>query len=454
MTKGAFIMTLSQFKAFVNKKSVALLGAGVSNIPLISWLQGFGATVTVRDKNENLTLPEGVFADKLVLGKDYLSDITEDILFRSPGMRFDEKGIADAVARGAFLTSEIEMLFELCPCRIIAVTGSDGKTTTTTLISEMLKRAGKKVWLGGNIGTPLCHKAFDMKESDTVVLELSSFQLHTMRKSPSVAVVTNISPNHLDKHKDYEEYIEAKKNVFLHQTNEGRLVINADNAVTAEFVNEAKGSVVTFSYKGNKKEGVWLSDDGTVYFGETPVLNRNEIILPGDHNVENYMAAIAAVYGEVSTEEISETARSFGGVRHRIEFVREVEGVKYYNDSIGTSPSRSIAGLKSFKEKIILIAGGYDKHLDYTEFGAIVAKRVKLLIVTGDTADKIEAASRAALPDIPVIRCEKFDDTVKAAFDNASAGDVVMLSPASASFDFFKNFEERGDRFVSLVKAL
>ncbi|MBR2327513.1 MAG: UDP-N-acetylmuramoyl-L-alanine--D-glutamate ligase [Clostridia bacterium] len=454
MTKGAFTVTLSQFQAFIKDKKVALLGAGVSNLPLISWLKGFGASVTVRDKNEKLVLPSGVTADKLVLGENYLENITEDILFRSPGMRFDEKGIADAVARGAFLTSEIEMLFELCPCRIIAVTGSDGKTTTTTLISEMLKRAGKRVWLGGNIGTPLCHKAFEMEKDDTVVLELSSFQLHTMRKSPDIAVVTNIAPNHLDKHKDYNEYIEAKKNVFLYQNAGGKLIANADNSVTAPFSSEAKGSFIPFCYSGSCRDGVWLDENGVIFFKDEPVLNRADIILPGDHNVENYMAAIAAVYGEVGKEVICGTASSFGGVRHRIEFVKEVEGVRYYNDSIGTSPSRSTAGLKSFDQKIILIAGGYDKHLDYTDLGKIIANKVKLLIVTGDTAKKIEDAARAALPSLPVIYCKDFDSTVSVAHQNAVSGDVVMLSPASASFDRFKNFEERGDHFVSLVKAL
>ncbi|MBQ3824084.1 MAG: UDP-N-acetylmuramoyl-L-alanine--D-glutamate ligase, partial [Clostridia bacterium] len=288
-------MTRSEFQAFVKNKKVAILGAGVSNLPLINWLADMGAEITVRDKKEDLKLPEGTKASRVITGPAYLENIDEDILFRSPGMRFDEKGIAAATARGAVLTSEIETLFDLCPAPVTAVTGSDGKTTTTTLISEMLGRSGKKVWLGGNIGTPLCHRAFEMSPSDEVVLELSSFQLHTMRKSPHTAVVTNISPNHLDKHKSYEEYIDAKKNVFLYQSPADRLVINADNAVTAAFGKEARGEVMAFSYAGLDGAAVTLDKNGVIRLKGEPFLDRKEIILPGDHNVENYMAAIAAV---------------------------------------------------------------------------------------------------------------------------------------------------------------
>ncbi len=446
-------MTESEFRRFVANKKIAILGAGVSNLPLISWLKSFGGIITVRDKNEKLTLPDGITPDRVVLGEKYLENIDEDILFRSPGMRFDEKGIEKAVKRGAYLTSEIEMLFELCPAKIIAVTGSDGKTTTTTLISEMLKTEGKKVWLGGNIGTPLCHKAFEMNKDDLVVLELSSFQLHTMKKSPAVSVVTNLAPNHLDKHKDFEEYIEAKKNIFLYQNKADKVILNFDNEITNGFKSEAKGEVIYFSKKGASKDGVF-EENGKIYFKDEFILDKKDIKIPGEHNVENYMAAIAAVYGDVSKETVKKVAQNFGGVRHRIEFIREVNGVSFYNDSIGTSPSRSTAGLLSFDKKIILIAGGYDKHLDYTDFGKTVAERVKTLVLTGDTAEKIKNAVISAKKDMEIIVCEEFDQTVKAAFERAEKGDVVMLSPASASFDKFKNFEERGNRFCELVNAL
>ncbi len=447
-------MTRSEFQAFVKNKKVAILGAGVSNLPLINWLADMGAEITVRDKKEDLKLPEGTKASRVITGPAYLENIDEDVLFRSPGMRFDEKGIAAATARGAVLTSEIETLFDLCPAPVTAVTGSDGKTTTTTLISEMLKKSGKVVWLGGNIGTPLCHRAFEMSPSDEVVLELSSFQLHTMRKSPHTAVVTNISPNHLDKHKSYEEYIDAKKNVFLYQSSADRLVINADNAVTAAFGKEAKGEVMAFSYAGLDGAAVTLDKNGVIRLKGEPFLDRKEIILPGDHNVENYMAAIAAVGDRVGRDAVREVAATFKGVRHRIELVRVKDGVRFYNDSIGTSPTRSAAGLKSFDKKIILIAGGYDKHLDYTDFGKIVASHVKLLVLTGDTAPKIKKAALDALPTLPVVDAPDFESAVRAAADAAVSGDVVMLSPASASFDRFKNFEERGDLFCSIVNSL
>ena len=347
----------------------------------------------------------------------------------------------------------MEVFFELCPCTLLAVTGSDGKTTTTTLISEMLKKAGKTVWLGGNIGTPLLPLCPQMKAEDFAVVELSSFQLMDMTRSPQVAVVTNLAPNHLDVHKDMQEYVDAKKNIFAFQKPGDLLVLNGDNAITDSFTGN--GRIVKFSRQGSGDVHI---RDGVIYRGETPVLSCADILLPGVHNIENYMAAIAAVEGLVGDEDIRHVARNFGGVEHRIELVRIKDGVRYYNDSIASSPSRTIAGLNSFKEKVLLIAGGYDKHIPYDVLGPYLCRSVKTLYVNGATGGQIRAAAENC-PDYKpghpeIVDCADFTDAVYKAAAAAKDGDVVLMSPASAAFDQFKNFMERGNYFKKLVKEL
>ena len=379
------------------------------------------------------------------------------MIFRTPGLRPDAPQIARAVAAGAQLTSEMEAFLDLCPCRIIAVTGSDGKTTTTSIIAGLLKAAGYRTFVGGNIGHPLLCQVDDIRPDDMVVLELSSFQLLTVRQSPSIAVVTNLAPNHLDVHKDMDEYVNAKRNIFAYQDGSDRLVLNADNEITAGFAGEARGSVTMFSRRKVVEGGVYLRDK-TVICGGRPVLATSDILLPGLHNLENYMAAIAAVDGLVPDEVIRDFARTFGGVAHRIELVRELDGVRYYNDSIASSPSRTIAGLRSFSQKVILIAGGYDKHIPYDVLGPEITRAVKTLLLTGDTAEKIKTATLAT-PDYregepAIIDCADLKEAVERAHALAKPGDVVILSPASASFDRFKNFEERGNAFKGLVNTL
>jgi UDP-N-acetylmuramoylalanine--D-glutamate ligase len=331
------------------------------------------------------------------------------------------------------------------------VTGSDGKTTTTTLISEMLKAAGYTVWLGGNIGTPLLPLVRQMQATDYAVVELSSFQLMDMRRSPSIAVVTNLSPNHLDVHKDMAEYVDAKKNIYLHQSADGLLILNADNAITAEL----SGNGITHFFSRQGAPAHIRLQEGVIYRGETPVLKTEEILLPGVHNVENYMAAIGAVEGLVPDAVIGQVARNFGGVEHRIELVRIKDGVRYYNDSIASSPSRTIAGLRSFKEKVILIAGGYDKHIPYDVLGPEICQHVKKLFLCGATAPQIRAAVEACEGQQPeMVDCGCFDNAVRAAAAAAGEGDVVLMSPASASFDEFKNFMVRGERFKQIIKEL
>ena len=456
-------MTLREYLDSLRNKTVAVVGIGVSNTPLVRLLLDHGIRVTACDKRTREEL--GALADELEgagcalrLGPDYLEGLHEDVIFRTPGLRPDMPQIAAAVANGSVLTSEMEAFFQVCPCPIIAVTGSDGKTTTTTIIAELLKAAGNTVWLGGNIGHPLLCDAEGMQPHDYAVLELSSFQLMTMDRSPHIAVVTNLAPNHLDIHRDMAEYVAAKENIFRHQTAGDIAVFNADNAITAEQSTRAAGRSRRFSRQRELSDGVFLRGEDIVCrspAGERVIMKTSDIRIPGVHNVENYMAAIAAVDGLVPDAVIRDFARSFGGVEHRIELVRTLHGVRYYNDSIASSPSRTIAGLRSFKEKVILIAGGYEKHIPFDVLGPEVTSHVKLLVLCGATAGKIRAAVEAA-PDYrpghpEIMEVSPFRAAVEAARDRAVSGDVVTLSPACAAFDQFKNFAERGKTFKEIV---
>ncbi len=449
---------LEQFKEDIKRKSVSVIGIGISNRPLIRYLRSLGARVTARDRRSRAELGEIVpeleaLGVTLRLGDDYLEELPEEVIFKTPGMRFDEPALCRARAAGASVTSEMEVFFDVCPAKIIAVTGSDGKTTTTTLIHQMLQRSGHKTWLGGNIGNPLLVETERMSPEDWVVLELSSFQLHTMKKSPHIAVMTNISPNHLDMHKDYQEYIDAKKNIMLYQEPGDVLVVNGDNTETARIGGEARGEARVFSRQG---QGMVYCKDGTIYRQDTPVLDIADIKIPGMHNVENYMAAIAAVDGLAADDVIRVVAREFGGVPHRIELVRTLDGVRYYNSSIDSSPNRTINTLRVFPEKVILIAGGKDKGIPYDDIGPAIADHVKLLILIGATAGKIAQALEKAPggEQVEVLRLDSYPAVVEAARAHARPGDVVLLSPASTSFDMFANFEERGNLFKDLVNGL
>lgn len=454
---------LAQYCEKLKGKSVAVLGAGVSNKPLIDLLLDHGVAVTVRDLNGAEKFPPDLLSRwtaggaRLRLGESYLEDLTEEVIFRSPGIMPHTPQLARAVQNGSALTSEMEAFFELCPCPVIAVTGSDGKTTTTTIIAGLLKAAGYKTWLGGNIGTPLLNKVEEMNVHDRVVLELSSFQLMTMPRSAQTAVVTNVAPNHLDKHTDMDEYVVAKKNVFAHQDAVGKVILNYDNAITRAFAGEAPGQVTFFSCREVLPDGVCVRD-GAIWRKGVKVLDLSGITIPGAHNVENFMAAIAAVEGLVDDETICRFAREFGGVEHRIELVREIGNVRYYNDSIASSPSRTIAGLRSFDQKVILIAGGYDKHIPFDVLGPEVITHVKRLYLTGDTAQKIRVAVEQTAGfdprTLPIVETKDLKEAVEAAYEMAGPGDVVLMSPACASFDRYKNFMERGEAFKAIVAAL
>ena len=461
---------LEEFKEYIKGKYVAIMGMGVSNTPLIRYLMDLDANITVFDKKTEDELGKSLMEEYVLqgvqfsLGENYLDNLHGyDVIFRSPGIRPDIPPIQKEVERGAILTSEIEKLIELCPSKVIGVTGSDGKTTTTTLIYMMLKEEGYNCYLGGNIGTPLFAKIDDMTPEDIIVLELSSFQLMTLTQSPNIAVVTNVSPNHLDIHKSYEEYIEAKKNIFRFQNENDIVVLNYDNDITKDFAFESKGEVRFFSRKQELEKGVFVENNCIKILdenGKKDVINIDDILLLGMHNVENACTAIAAVKDLVSTEKIVKVLTTFKGVEHREEFVRELNGVKWYNDSIGSSPTRTIAGLASFKTKVVLIAGGYDKHLDYTDMGKYILAHVRVLILMGQTKDKIKNATLQEIEkrdndiDLPIFECSTLEEAVKVAYESSKDGDIVFFSPASASFDMFKNFVERGKKFKEIVNNL
>ena len=456
-------MTLHQYLDTLKNKTVAVVGIGVSNTPWLRRLLQEGIRVTACDKRSRDAL--GALAEelekagcRLQLGENYLQRLNQDVIFRTPGLRPDVPELLAAKARGSEITSEMEAFFEVCPCTLLAVTGSDGKTTTTTIIAELLKAAGKTVHVGGNIGNPLLCRADEMHPEDYAVLELSSFQLMTMTHSPHIAVVTNLAPNHLDMHKSMEEYVAAKENIFRYQSAGDVAVFNLDNAITREQGSRAPGHVRYFSRREEPADGVFLRGEEIIsrHDGwEQVIMTTEDIRLPGVHNVENYMAAIAAVDGLVPYEVIRRFARDFNGVEHRIELVRTYHGVRFYNDSIASSPSRTIAGLRSFKEKVILIAGGYDKHIPFDVLGPEVVERVKLLVLCGATAGKIRAAVEQApgyRPGRPeIVEVMPFEKAVLYARDKAQSGDIVTLSPACAAFDQFKNFAERGKTFKAIV---
>ncbi|MCD8218991.1 MAG: UDP-N-acetylmuramoyl-L-alanine--D-glutamate ligase [Ruminococcus sp.] len=459
---------IHQFFDRMQRSRVAFIGTGVTNGDIIRLFHKKGIAVTLLDRKTPDQLGD-VYTEfqtlgvSFCLGDTYLDSLTDyDVVFRSPGMYYHHEKLQAAREAGVVITSEMEVFFELYPCKIYAVTGSDGKTTTTTLISELLTRAGYRVHKGGNIGRALLPVIEEIQENDIAVVELSSFQLLSMRQSPDVAVITNIAPNHLDVHGTMDEYISAKTNLIAHQDAFSRTVLNQDNASTMELSSMVRGTLATFSCRETPKRGAFLRDDGMLCYVQddcvTPVVQKDQIRIPGMHNVENYLAAISAVWGMVSVSEIQYVAENFGGVEHRIEFVRELDGVKWYNDSIATSPTRVLACLKSFDQKLIVIMGGYDKKIPFEPMADTVCQRVKLVLLMGITADKIAHAIqgspyyREGAPEM--VRVSSMEEAVLEARKRASSGDIVTLSPACASFDLYPNFEARGMHYKNLIKEL
>lgn len=456
-----------RFFSNLKDKKVAFIGTGVTNNDIIRLFLKKGIDVTLCDRKNRELL--GELADefeasgaKLSLGEGYLDAIFEcDVVFRAPGVYYHIPELEKARKMGIVVTSEMEVFFDLCPCKIYAITGTDGKTTTTTITAEILEKCGKRVHKGGNIGRALLSIIEEINEDDIAVVELSSFQLISMRTSPDRAAITNIYPDHLNVHSSMQEYIDAKKNILLHQNAFSVAVLNLDNEVN-NLSNAVRGNLYKFSRLSKPERGSYLDDEGWLCFTDNGVtekiVHKDEIKIPGMHNVENYLTAISLVHGDAPNEMIAETARSFGGVEHRIEFVRELDGVKYYNDSIATSPVSVIAGLNAFGRRVIMIAGGSDKKLDYNQLAEPINTYVKTLVLLGATADKIEKAVKSyekySECMCRIIRVNTMEEAVEAARNAAENGDVVTLSPASASFDMYRNFEERGKHYKSIVFAL
>ncbi len=466
------------FPDFQNK-TVALLGAGVSNMPLAGYLADRGAILTVRDKKSEADLGENgeklkALGARLICGDGYLDGFTEEYIFRSPGFRPDLPALNEAKERGCILTSEMELFLAHRPCPAIGITGSDGKSTTTTLISEILKKAfaenGGQVFLGGNIGEPMLYRIDRMTESDIAVVELSSFQLMSIDRAPDVAVITNITPNHLDWHTGMEEYIAAKAKIL---DGCSRAVLNYENEITRSLAQNAPCPVTLFAHDPIPDSALRGEDsavyerNGQIVFRmagneeEFPVLAVSDILLPGRHNVENYMAAIAAVRGYAGPEEIGDVARTFRGVHHRLELVREKEGVLYYNSSIDSSPTRTAAAIGALGSRpIVIVCGGYDKKIPFAPLAdALIGHtNIRSVVLTGATADKIESAllehADFSARALPVYREADFTQAVLRASSLAEAGDAVLLSPACASFDAFPNFEKRGEKFAEIVNGL
>lgn len=447
---------LKEYASQYKNKTVGFVGMGVSNLPVIRLFLSNGAKCVVRDKND-LSSREfygGLIASgvEFISGQDYLDDITESLLFLSPAVRPDLPGIVKAVSRGTVVTSEMEEFFRLCPCKKIAVTGSDGKTTTTTLIAKLLEAEGKKVWLGGNIGINLFATLDDITPDDFAVIELSSFQLMKLSQSPDIAVITNVAPNHLDWHKDMNEYVGAKKRIFAFQNSSSKLVLNLDDSYSEAFLKEAKGGVSTIS--GNTQDGdIYFNEDGIFDKNGTLLVAENDIRVVGRHNRYNYAAAYSAVRDIVSVSTLRSVAGSFGGVEHRIELVRELNGVKYYNSSIDSSPSRTTACIEALKTPIVAICGGYDKHIPYDPLGELFKRKVKFTVLCGATAPKIAAVFDNVGYESYII-VDDFGLAVRTASEKADDGDSVVLTPASASFDMFRNFAERGNTFKQIVNSL
>ena len=465
-------MKLSEYKNYIRGKRVSVIGMGISNVPLAEFLNGCGATVTARDKKTPEELGEvfeklSALGIKFVCGENYLSGLDDEIIFRAPGIRYDIPELAAASAKGAELCSEMELFFKLCPCEIIGITGSDGKTTTTTVTSLILQKQAeldgskRKIWLGGNIGTPLIGHLNEIKKTDLCVVELSSFQLHRMVQSPHVAAITNVTPNHLNWHTDMQEYIDAKTNIFTHQSANDKVVLNYENGITRDLAEKAKGRVYFFSSKQTPEcENAVYEEDGVIYLRQNgtaeKVINTEDIRLVGRHNVENYMTAIALTSDYVKNRAVYEVAKEFPGVEHRLEFVRELDDVKYYNGSIDSSPTRTVAALSCFDTPVVVILGGYDKNLDYEPLCEPLYAHAHTAVLTGQNADKIYKAfeSHGIPKDFEIIREPDFKAAVYAAKNAAKPGDTVILSPAAASFDHFKNFEERGKIYKNIVNNI
>ncbi len=472
-------MSIEKIKNYINGRSCAVLGLGVSNLPLVRLLCREGVDVTIYDKCSPEQLGDEAVAlrdagVRFIVSDKNFDGIAERLIFRSPGIRPDTRGIREAIQGGAELISEMELFLKLTDARTFAITGSDGKTTSTTLTGLFMERVSR-TYVGGNIGTPLLDKCEQMTKTDNAVLELSSFQLMTLGDAPERVAITNVSPNHLDWHTGMDEYITAKKNIIGKRTR--RLTTNADCAHTLDiaYENDIDGmEIVLFSstkssyseifrapFSHAKAYAIYLRDgyirvsDGE---NEQKVLEACRIKLPGKHNIENYMTAIGLTFGDVPFEIYLDIAETFGGVEHRLEWVRALDGVDYYNSSIDSSPTRTAAALSALADRrIVLVCGGYDKKIPYAPLAEAICGHggIHTVVLTGATGKKIgeEIDKLNAGGTIAKSYVADFSEAIARARTCAKQGDCVLLSPASASFDAFKNFAERGNTFKKIVNS-
>jgi UDP-N-acetylmuramoylalanine--D-glutamate ligase len=451
-----------------NKKKVGVLGAGVEGFATAAYLANKGASVTLLDHQVEDDLDQTMVshAKKLgitfITGKEYLARLTDfAVVVRSPGVK-RSKALLDAAEKGVVLTSQTQIFLESCPCPIIGVTGTKGKGTTSSLIYEMLKKSGFDVYLGGNIGTPPLTFLDSLTNNSRVVLELSSFQLQDVTKSPHIAVLLMITSEHLDYHDSHEEYIAAKRNILRFQEVNDFAVINRDYPASHESDIYTEGQVFQVSReRPSTKQGCFIKDDAVwiAMQGKSwKIINTSDIALPGKHNWENVCAAVmAATLAGAAKEDIVAVLRSFTGLEHRLQLVRDVGGVRYYDDSFSTTPETAIAAINAFQEPEILILGGSSKKADFSELGEIIrkAKNIKAIIGIGEEWPRIkQEIHNLTASTILIEGAKNMEQIVKAAATIALPGDVVLLSPACASFDMFKNYKDRGEQFQKVVKAL
>lgn len=452
---------LELFNRELKTKKVLILGVGVSNLPLIDYLHNLGVKTYIRDRK---TIEElsGEIRKKIeeykidyVLGDSYLDDLTEyDIIFRSPSILPNIKSLENAKNKGVYVTTEIEQVIKLAPCKVIGITGSKGKTTTTTILSTILEKLNYKVHVGGNIGTPLFSKLKDMNKDDIIVLEMSSFQLMNMEASPNISIITNISPDHLDIHANYQEYIDAKKYIFKNQNKEDILVLNEEDDIVKD-MNKDTVSQVRYFGSINHNNNYYINDKN-IYYNNELVIDTAKLLLKGRHNHLNICAALTAIkdYINVDNKELESIVSGIKSVHHRLEYVRTINGVEWYNDSASTTPDKSMGGLNAFDKKIVLIAGGYDKNISYEEFGKPIVENCSKLILFGATKDKIYDSVMKQNSNIKIYKLNTLEEVVNKANEIATGDEVVLFSPASASFDMFKNAYQRGDLFKELVNKL
>lgn len=456
---------LEEFKKELKKMKIAIIGAGVSNLPLLTYLNHLGCDITLFDQKslEDMKLETKQLLEKEKVqfygGKNYLESLVGfDIIFRSPSFLPTNKYLRKEKERGAIITTEVEQVIRLTPAKVIGITGSKGKTTTTTIINHILTNLGYHTYLGGNIGVPLFNQLDHMIEEDIVVLELSSFQLMEMSVSPSISIITNISPDHLDIHKNYEEYINAKKYIFKNQTKDDILVLNKDDKIVKEFSKEAVGKIRYFGTK-DIENNYYLEEEFIKYQGKG-IIDTRKLLLKGKHNYLNICAALNAIhdYIQKNQDKLEDILTKLNSVSHRLEFVREINGVKWYNDSASTTPDKTLAGINAFDCDIVLIAGGYDKNISYAPLAKPILENVSKLILFGNTKDKIYneviAEKKRQKKDLEIYVMDTLEEVVEVAYQVSKKGEVVLFSPASASFDMFQNAYQRGDLFKGLVRQL